>query len=86
MRPGSTTDWTPPSPSSRSTTFAVATNPYRYPDVDFYSSEYLKPRATYTNVLAEFSGGSENTQYYVNLGYNNSGSLVRLNPDANAGE
>nr|WKN37354.1 SusC/RagA family TonB-linked outer membrane protein [Tunicatimonas sp. TK19036] len=65
--------------------FRNSTNPYRYPDVDFYSSEYLKLRTSYTNVLAEFSGGSENTQYYVNLGYNNIGSLVRLNPEANAG-
>lgn len=66
--------------------FRNGDNPYRYPDVDFYSSEFLKPYTTYANVLAEFSGGSENTQYYVNLGYNTSGSLIRLNPEANAGD
>ncbi|WP_277479060.1 SusC/RagA family TonB-linked outer membrane protein [Catalinimonas alkaloidigena] len=65
--------------------FRSGENPYQYPDVDFYSDQYLRPRTQYANVLAEFSGGSENTQYYINLGYNNSGSLVRLNPDANAG-
>ena len=66
--------------------FRDGNNPYRYPNVDFYSSEYLKPYTTYANVLAEFSGGSENTQYYVNLGYNTAGSLIRLNPEANAGD
>ncbi len=65
--------------------FRSGDNPYRYPDVDFYSSEYLRPRANYTNILTEFSGGSENTQYYVNLGYNGSGSLAKLNPGANSG-
>ncbi|NJN26922.1 MAG: SusC/RagA family TonB-linked outer membrane protein [Cyclobacteriaceae bacterium] len=57
----------------------------RYPDIDYYSSEYIKPRTSFANVLADFTGGSENTQYYVSLGYKRDGSIINLNPDVNAG-
>ena len=65
--------------------FRNSTNRYRYPNVDFYSDEYLKSFTDYTNALAEFSGGTENSQYYVNLGYTREGSLVKLNPEVNKG-
>jgi TonB-linked SusC/RagA family outer membrane protein len=51
-------------------------NPYRYPSVDYYSSDYLKPFRTYSNAIAEFSGGNENTQFYANLGWGANGSLL----------
>lgn len=51
-------------------------NPYRYPSVDYYSSDYLKPFRTYSNAIAEFSNGDENTQFYANLGWGSNGSLL----------
>jgi len=65
--------------------FRNSNNPYRYPDIDYYSSQYLNPSTRFANAIAEFSGGSENTQYYINMGYNRNTSLIRLNPEANAG-
>ena len=65
--------------------FRSGDNPDRYPNVDYYSQEYLNPSLSFVNAIAEFSGGGENTQYYINMGYNNSSSLLRLNPEANAG-
>ncbi len=65
--------------------FRSGDNPDRYPNVDYYSPEYLNPSLSFVNAIAEFSGGGENTQYYINMGYNNSSSLLRLNPEANAG-
>jgi TonB-linked SusC/RagA family outer membrane protein len=61
------------------------TNPYRYPDVDFYSEDYLRSQATTTDVTTEFLGGNDKTQYYVNMGWNYNQSLVSINPDANVG-
>lgn len=61
-------------------------NPYRYPDVDLYSNEYLRSMAQTANVVTEFSGGSDKTQYYVNMGWAHDQSLVALNPTANAGQ
>lgn len=62
-----------------------STNPYRYPNVDFYSDDYLRSFANTADITTEFSGGDEKTQYYVNMGWNYSQSLVDLNPEANAG-
>ena len=53
-------------------------SPYRYPDVDYYSGDYLKDFRTYSSVITEFSGGNENTRFYSNLGWNNTGSLLKI--------
>lgn len=60
-------------------------NPYKYPDIDFYSSDFLKSYNYSTDVVAQFYGGSSNAQYYVNVGWNGDGSLEKLNPEANRG-
>lgn len=53
---------------------SLGTNPYRYPDVDFYSSEYLRKAYNKSDVTAEIYGGNERARYYsnFNLSYNNS--------------
>ncbi len=65
--------------------FKNSSNRYRYPDVDFYSDEYLRSFTNTADINAEFSGGDERTQYYVNMGWNYNQSLVKTNPDANTG-
>ncbi|MDX1283359.1 MAG: SusC/RagA family TonB-linked outer membrane protein [Draconibacterium sp.] len=62
-----------------------SSNRYRYPDIDFYSTEYLRETANTANVLTEFSGGNERTRYYINMGWKYGQSLVALNPDVNKG-
>lgn len=51
-------------------------NPYRYPDVDFYSSDYLKNSFGRYDAVTEIYGGNERARYYTNLGFNRSGSLL----------
>lgn len=53
---------------------AVGKNPYRYPDIDFYSDDYLRKAYNRTEVTSEISGGNQNANYYTNfsLAYNNS--------------
>lgn len=60
-------------------------NPYLYPDVDLYSNEFVQPFTSFTNVIAEFSGGNEKNQYYVNVGWNKNDEWVNINEDINAG-
>jgi len=60
-------------------------NPYRYPDVSFYNSDYLKPFTTQTSVITEFSGGNDDLRYYVNLNYENNGTIEKINPEVNKG-
>ncbi len=60
-------------------------NPYKYPNVDYYSDEYLRSYLSRADVITEFSGGNDKSQYYVNMGWNFNQSPVKLNPDANVG-
>ena len=60
-------------------------NPYRYPDVNLYSDEYVRSTAQTVDVNTEFSGGTEKTRYYINMGYNYDQSWVKVNPQANSG-
>lgn len=53
-------------------------NPYRFPDVDFYSSDYLKKAYNRTDVTTEISGGNENARYYTNIGYYRQGDLFKF--------
>lgn len=62
-----------------------SSNKYRYPDIDFYSDDYLRSFVNAAEIISEFSGGDEKTQYYVNMGWNYNQSLVKINPDANGG-
>ncbi|MNK12313.1 TonB-dependent Receptor Plug Domain protein [compost metagenome] len=60
-------------------------NPYRYPNVDYYSSEYLKSSYGRYDVVTEISGGNERARYYTNVGFNSSGSLLNFGEAKNNG-
>jgi TonB-linked SusC/RagA family outer membrane protein len=57
---------------------ASGSNPYRYPDVDYYSSDYLKKFSNRSDVIAEFKGGNERARFYANMGFYNSNSLLNV--------
>jgi TonB-dependent SusC/RagA subfamily outer membrane receptor len=42
-------------------------NPYRYPDLNFYSSDYLRKSLNRSDVTAEISGGNDRAQFYTNV-------------------
>lgn len=58
-------------------------NPIEFPDVDLY--EFIQPFVKTTNVISEFSGGNDKSQYYVNVGWNYDEDWVNINEDINAG-
>ncbi|RXP59358.1 SusC/RagA family TonB-linked outer membrane protein [Lutibacter sp. HS1-25] len=57
--------------------------PIEYPDVDIY--ELVKPFVNTNNIITEFSGGNDKSQFYVNLGWLNTGDWININDDINAG-
>lgn len=63
--------------------YGSGVNPYRYPNVDFYSSEYLKKMYNRSEAIAEISGGSDRARFYTSTGFYNQGSLLKV---ANANE
>ncbi len=53
-------------------------NPYRYPDVDYYSSEYVKKTYSVEDAVLEFTGGNNNARYYVNLNAYTFGDYLKI--------
>ena len=53
-------------------------NPYRYPSIDYYSSEYLRPAAPFSHISTQVSGGNKTASYFTNLGWERSGDLVKV--------
>jgi len=57
---------------------ASGSNPYKYPDVDYYSSEFLKKSFNRSDITTEFRGGSDKARFYANIGYYQLGSLLNV--------
>lgn len=57
---------------------ASGSNPYRYPDFDMYSSDYLKKAYNRSEAIAEISGGSWKVRYYTTTGYYRESSLLKV--------
>ncbi len=62
---------------------ASGAEPYRYPNVDYYGSEFLAKQRSFTKVTSEFSGGNEQARYYANVGWTNSGKLLNAAKNEN---
>lgn len=58
-------------------------NPYRYPSIDFYSSEYLRSLRPVSRATVDFSGGNNVATYYSNIGWSQSGSLYNFGEGEN---
>lgn len=59
---------------------AAGTNPYRYPDINFFSSDYIKKSYQRYDATAEFEGGGGFAHFYANIG------LYHINDLMNFGE
>ena len=63
--------------------YASGTNPYRYPDVNFYSSDYIKKAFNRTDGVAEISGGNHLAQFYSNVSYYRVGDYMNFGESKN---
>lgn len=55
---------------------AAGTNPYRYPDLDLYSSEYVKKAYNRSDIGIEIKGGNNKARYYSYVSYFREGDLI----------
>ncbi len=53
-------------------------NPYRYPDLDMYSSDYLRKMYNRSEGIAEITGGSLKVKFYSTVGYSREASLLKV--------
>ena len=57
---------------------ASGLNPYRYPDVDFYSSDYIKKTYNRSDATVEIEGGNQRARFYSNVSYYRVGDFLKL--------
>lgn len=53
-------------------------NPYRYPNVDFYSSDFIQKAYNRSDITAEISAGSDRARFYANVSYYNVGDQMNF--------
>ena len=58
--------------------YASGKNPYRYPNIDYYSDEYVSKFYNHTDVNLELVGGSERAQYYGSINYWTEGGYLEV--------
>ncbi len=58
--------------------YASGVNPYRYSDVDFYSSDYIKKTYNRSDVSVDIEGGNERAKFYSNLSYYRFGDYLNF--------
>ena len=58
--------------------YASHSNLNRYPDLNYYSSDYLKKMSNSYSTNAEFSGGDQRARYYAVIGLQSQNSLLNF--------
>ena len=53
-------------------------NPYRYPNINYYSSDYVKKACNRSEATAEISGGGQRARFYSNVSYYPTGHLINF--------
>ena len=58
--------------------YASGKNPYRYPDLNMYSSDYMRNAYNRSEAIAEIYGGNQRVRYYTTSGFYRESSLLNL--------
>ena len=59
---------------------AVGTNPYRYPNINYYSDEYISKVYNRSEATVEIQGGGTRAHFYTNINYYRIGDLLNFGP------
>jgi hypothetical protein len=57
---------------------ASGANPYRYPNVNYYSDEYIRKAYNRTEATAEIQGGGSRAHFYTNINYYRTEDLLNF--------
>lgn len=57
---------------------AVGVNPYRYPNVNYYSDEYIRKVYNRSEATLEIQGGGTRAHFYTNINYYRSEDLINF--------
>ncbi len=64
--------------SSQIYNYASGENPYRYSDIDFYSSDYIKKAYNRSDATVEIEGGNQRAKFYSNVSYYRYGDFLNF--------
>ena len=64
--------------------YGSGANIYRYPNNDYYSSDYVRSMKNYVDVDGIFEGGNDVAQFYANVGMYSAGGLLKFGDFKNA--
>ena len=59
---------------------ASGLNPYRYPNVNYYSDEYVRKMYNRSDATLEIAGGGTRAHFYTNINYYRSEDLLNFGP------
>ena len=59
---------------------AVGVNPYRYPNVNYYSDEYIRKIYNRSEGTLEIQGGGQRAHFYTNINYYRAEDLINFGP------
>ena len=62
--------------------YASGENPYRYPNLNMYSSDYVRKASNRSEAIAEITGGNNRVKYYTSTGYYRENSLLKVGNSA----
>lgn len=65
--------------------YASGRNPFRYPDINFFSSDYLRKQSYRYEGQAEFTGGGKFATFYALVGLYHSDDLINFGEGKNNG-
>ncbi|MCQ2255911.1 MAG: SusC/RagA family TonB-linked outer membrane protein [Bacteroidaceae bacterium] len=60
--------------------YASGTNPYRYPNVNLYSDEYIRKAYNRSDATLEIQGGGVRAHFYTNINYYRNEDLINFGP------
>ena len=59
---------------------AVGLNPYRYPNVNYYSDDYVRKVYNRSDATVEIQGGGQRAHFYTNINYYRFEDLINFGP------
>ncbi len=60
--------------------YASGTNPYRYPNINLYSDEYIRKAYNRSDATVEIQGGGIRAHFYTNINYYRLEDLINFGP------
>ena len=77
---GNLTNYKPPYSQQDIYNHAIGANPYRYPNINYYSDDYIRKAYNRSEGTLEIQGGGTRAHFYTNINYYRNEDLINFGP------